>query len=718
MSPARAAVPNPLSLRLLRRLVLISALLVLAMSIVHAVWERHDVLAEIDRSLSEIARMQAKPLANSLWDYDRKQAGLLLEAICSTPLVRYAAVQERGQIFAEYGDRRGANLMERAIPLEYQRGDRSLAIGTLLIQTDLDQARERVVHATLRALALHAVLVVLLCGALFLLTRNMISRHLAAAATHFRDTGSVAPDADLPELRLDKKDAGDELDLLARSVNEMQENRTCAARRITAAEQEIRSQALFPEVNPNPVLRISAEGVIATANAASRDLLAALDCAPDRRAPEPYLRIVQDALASGQVRNFEVAVLDRVFAFAARPLPAEGFVNLYGMDITMRVRAEEEVRRTMHRLQCLVRVLQKTTGSAQEYLDYCLHEALALSGSRLGYICRYDEAHREFMLNSWSREALRECAVATKPQIFRLDEAGVWGEVVRRRVPIVINDFRADNPLKRGCPEGHVRLERFMSVPVLRGDSVVAVAGVANRADAYEEGDVLGLSLLMDACWQVVGRMNAEQGVRNSLHEKEILLKEIHHRVKNNMQVISSLLFLQMQHVESDYDRDLFAESQKRIQAMALVHEELYGSADLSSVDMREYIPRLVERVASGAAAPITVDCRVDEVRLPVTRSIPCGLLLNELVMNAVKHAFRGREDGRLLVRLAREDGRLALCVEDDGPGLPPDFDLNASETLGMTLVVSLAAQLGGRVAAENSSPGARFCLHFPDAET
>jgi two-component sensor histidine kinase len=312
---------------------------------------------------------------------------------------------------------------------------------------------------------------------------------------------------------------------------------------------------------------------------------------------------------------------------------------------------------------------------------------------------------------------MRECAIENPTTVYRLDATGLWGEVVRQKRPIVVNDYDAPSPFKRGCPEGHVALATFMSVPVLREGRVVAVAGVANRPGGYGDGDVMELTLLMDACWQVVGRMNAEQDVLRSLHEKEILLKEIHHRVKNNMQVISSLLFLQMQYVSNESDRVLFAESQKRIQAMALVHEELYGARDLSSVDMREYVPRLVGRVTGGSAVPVEARCRVDEVRLPVTSSIPCGLLLNELVMNAVKHAFKARHRGLLMVNLTRENGNLLLCVEDDGPGLPQGFSMAESGTLGMTLVSSLAAQLGGRVWAENRNPGARFCLGFPSTE-
>ena len=382
--------------------------------------------------------------------------------------------------------------------------------------------------------------------------------------------------------------------------------------------------------------------------------------------------------------------------------------------IHARQKAEAEVRRNVDRLQCLVRVLQHRAESVQEFLDYCLSEALTLTESRFGYIYHYNDVSREFVLNSWSSEVMAECTVKGAPQRYQLDKTGIWGEVVRQRRPLIVNDFQAANPLKRGYPEGHVALGNFMSVPVLREGRIVAVAGVGNRDGDYQDGDVMQLSLLMDACWQVVGRLDAEHDVRRSLHEKEVLLKEIHHRVKNNLQLISSLLFLQAEYVIEPLDKAMFEESQKRISAMALVHEELYGSVDLSSVGMGEFVPRLVDRVVASADVPVRVEYQVENVRLPVTRSIPCGLVLNELVMNAVKHAFRSGRNGRLRVALTHQGGQLELIVEDNGPGLSSDFDLESSATLGLTLITSLARQLFGSVTAESLGSGARFTLRFP----
>ena len=136
-------------------------------------------------------------------------------------------------------------------------------------------------------------------------------------------------------------------------------------------------------------------------------------------------------------------------------------------DITERKRAEEEIRRNATRLGSLVRILQYRSESVQEFLDFALSEAIALTESKLGYIYHYHEDRQEFVLNTWSKEVMEACRVAAPQTIYQLDKTGIWGEAVRQRRSIVLNDFPAPHPDKRGLPEGHARLNRFMTIPCL-----------------------------------------------------------------------------------------------------------------------------------------------------------------------------------------------------------------------------------------------------------
>jgi two-component system, sensor histidine kinase and response regulator len=185
-------------------------------------------------------------------------------------------------------------------------------------------------------------------------------------------------------------------------------------------------------------------------------------------------------------------------------------------DISDRKRAEEEIRRSESRLRSLLSISQYHASNTQDFLDYALDEAIKLTGSKIGYIYHYSEERREFVLNSWSKDVMKECTI-TKPQTcYELDKTGIWGEAVRQGKPIVLNDFQADHPLKRGYPEGHAKLHNYLTIPVSSGGRIVAVVGVANKEFDYGEGDVLQLSLLMDSVFNLVDLRKAEEALKES----------------------------------------------------------------------------------------------------------------------------------------------------------------------------------------------------------
>jgi PAS domain S-box-containing protein len=198
----------------------------------------------------------------------------------------------------------------------------------------------------------------------------------------------------------------------------------------------------------------------------------------------------------------------------------------------------------------------------------------------------------------------------------------------------------------------------------------------------------------------ITERKRAEEKIRASLLEKEVLLREIHHRVKNNLQIISSLLNLQSRHVEDEPALDMFQESRNRVRSMALVHEKLYRSDDLAKVDFCEYIRSLSRHLfmAYGInSTAIDLDIDVRNVFLDINTSIPCGLIINELVSNSLKHAFGGRDRGKIRVVLQPENNsKFKMIVSDDGKGLPKDLDVSRTDSLGLQLVTMLVDQLQG----------------------
>jgi len=183
-------------------------------------------------------------------------------------------------------------------------------------------------------------------------------------------------------------------------------------------------------------------------------------------------------------------------------------------DITEQKRVEETIKLNEIRLESLLKISQHQTESIQELLDFALSEAITLTGSKIGYIYFYDDKKQEFTLNSWSKDVMKECTVVEQQTIYQLEKTGFWGEAVRQRKPIIDNDFSAPNPLKKGYPEGHSPLLKYLTIPVISDDRIVAVVGVANKETDYTISDVRQLTLLMDNVWQISERKRAESELR------------------------------------------------------------------------------------------------------------------------------------------------------------------------------------------------------------
>jgi two-component sensor histidine kinase len=215
---------------------------------------------------------------------------------------------------------------------------------------------------------------------------------------------------------------------------------------------------------------------------------------------------------------------------------------------------------------------------------------------------------------------------------------------------------------------------------------------------------------------EITERVRKEAQIKASLEEKEALLKEIHHRVKNNLQVISSLLNLQSRLVADPQALEVFQESQHRIRSMAFVHEKLYQSESLARIDFAEYVRTLTTYLFSSCGARaqgVTLDIQAEDVLLGIDAAIPCGLILNELVSNALKHAFPNGRDGEVRIDLrADDDQRLTLTVSDDGIGLPEGLDVHNTNSLGLQLVDTLVRQLDGTMEIHGQG-GTEFKIDF-----
>jgi PAS domain S-box-containing protein len=216
----------------------------------------------------------------------------------------------------------------------------------------------------------------------------------------------------------------------------------------------------------------------------------------------------------------------------------------------------------------------------------------------------------------------------------------------------------------------------------------------------------------------ITERKEYEAQLEDSIKEKEVLLKEVHHRVKNNMQVISSILNLQSSYISDETALAILRESQDRIKSMSFVHESLYQSKTLSEVNFSEYIQNISRNLFHSYSRPaggIALRFDLEEVFLNLDTSIPCGLIINELVSNSLKYAFQGREKGVVVISFSKlADGKLKLIVADDGIGLPEGFDIENAESLGLQLVTTLVTQISGKMEIDRTN-GTCFNIVFKE---
>ncbi|MBF0564169.1 MAG: PAS domain-containing protein [Nitrospirae bacterium] len=228
-----------------------------------------------------------------------------------------------------------------------------------------------------------------------------------------------------------------------------------------------------------------------------------------------------------------------------------------------------------------------------------------------------------------------------------------------------------------------------------------------------------GRLVKMHVAFDITGLKAAEDRINRNLSEKMLLLREIHHRVKNNMQIISSLINLQSIQITDKKVVGMFMEMQSRIRTMALIHEKLYQTEDLASVDFGDYVNTLATYLLNtynGKGTPIKLKVDVKNLHLGIDTAIPCGLIINELVTNSLKYAFNGRTGGEIFISLEKKfDGRYELSVGDDGTGLTAGFDVSLAKSLGLSLVKTLAEyQLGGSMDVVGDS-GTVFRITFDE---
>jgi PAS domain S-box-containing protein len=390
-------------------------------------------------------------------------------------------------------------------------------------------------------------------------------------------------------------------------------------------------------------------------------------------AEEAFREILQTREPRSVINEYEIG--GNTIVLEIRGYPTRRGLSVFLHNITVQKRAEEALRESEARFRRLADhspgIIYRLRTQPHITLDYVSPAATILTGYTVDELTGRDTPLAHFILEE-DRSAVKE----------------VLGNAAGTGKPVVLRWI---------CRDGRIVWMEHRTSPI------------------YDESGktVAGEGIAID----ITGRIQAETALRASLEEKEALLKEIHHRVKNNLQIVSSLLSLQTEHVAPEKALEALRESQARVRSMAMIHEQLYSSGDLARIDFAQYVRDLagyIFRSYSSEARGISLHVDVEAIPLGIDRAIPCGIIINELLTNALKHAFPPGSGGSVRVRFSEGPDRgIVLTVEDDGVGIPDDLDPAKSSSLGLELVQTLVEQIKGSLSME-SAGGARFTIRFP----
>ena len=506
-------------------------------------------------------------------------------------------------------------------------------------------------------------------------------------------------------------------------------------------------------------------------------------------------------------------------------------------DITDRKKAEDERRLNEARLESLLKLHDMTEATEKELAQIVLEESERLTQSEIGFINYLSEDETMVTHAVYTANTLRQCTLPDNVSAFKISACGLWSEAYRQRRPIIMNDYTMEHAAKVGFPEGHPVLRRFISIPVFKGDHVVAVAALGNKKTDYNQGDVRQFRLFMEGLWQTIQRREAEEkfkaiadysydwedwispdrkliwinpaveritgytpkecyrmpdypfplvhegdretvraelvksleeetsiqnrefrclckdgtqtwisvvwqpiydtadnfkGLRSSLRvineqkeaennllraveEKDYLMGEINHRVKNNLAIISSLIHLKDSALGDTVD---LSDIENQITAISLVHEKLYKSESITHIEFKDYIQDLLTTVFSSFTKKrVAIENSIGDISLPTKTAVTLGLIINEIATNAIKYGFTSDSETIFTVAMEKDtmEQRYILTLANTGNPFPPEVDLDHPTTLGLRLISALVGQLKGRIELERT-PHPVFTFRFPES--
>ncbi|HII01787.1 TPA: GAF domain-containing protein [Methanosarcinaceae archaeon] len=362
-------------------------------------------------------------------------------------------------------------------------------------------------------------------------------------------------------------------------------------------------------------------------------------------------------------------------------------------DITERKKAEAAQRLNESRLETLVKLEQMAGASLKEITDFAREEAVRLTGSKLGYLAFMDAYESTLVMQSWSDSVMEECSIEDKQFIYPVKSMGLWGEAARQRKPIITNNYPAPNPLKKGCPKNHVHLTRHLNIPVFDGKRIVAVAGVGNKGEDYDESDVRQLTLLMQGMWQLIQRKQLEEALRTYSEELSKANEELGSMNMIKSEFMEEVMFPEKAEYEEimDFETLYAIDSQQQKAVNTFIHhsEKLRRLVDSLLYQSLEKAGKIEYSFEETQLRDILSDAflnnifLIDEKGLEVEKEVPASLpeikgdrekltvLFTALVDYALKFIPQG---GKLVLEVKEEEDNVHIVIVDSGKGISKEL--------------------------------------------
>lgn len=410
--------------------------------------------------------------------------------------------------------------------------------------------------------------------------------------------------------------------------------------------------------------------------------------------------------------------------------------------------SEDALKLDEARLEALMRLSQLREASEQDIALFAMEECIRLTGSEIGWMGALDYEKGLVNLYNYSITTMEECGVAGIPHSYVLEGGGLWAEPIRKREPVIINDYSAPNESKKGLPEGHLQLNNILGIPVFDNDLVVALAEVGNKNGDYNRSDVRQLTLLMDGVWRIILRKRAEKAQQDSKKQAEMYLDLMSHDINNINQVVLGFLEVALQEfdkgdLQRKENRFLIEKPIETLQSSSLLIKNVKklqsvrkGGIKPQLFDLNTVLQKIISEYSVIPGRKVEIEFLPENGFFILANELITDVFSN-IVGNAIKHTPADKPlkiEIRILKVTEQGTNYNVVLVEDNGPGIPGDkksllFDQYSSKPekrykggLGLELVNTLVKDFGGRVWVEDRvagdyAKGARFVVMLPAVE-